>query len=130
MTAGLPDIAGDVIAHTADAIGRTGAKALEIGFLDDEPPHRWYATAMFRGVKVSCDNQPDPAGAVLGVYAMLAAGGTCAACGRMVAVEHGAAGLTDGARMVGGVFQTRRAMRARHRYCIRRYDGGWPACGK
>lgn len=117
------------VQHTAMAIGRTGATTLEIGFLDDEPPHRWYATAQYQGAKVSCDNQPDPLAALIGLYAMLAAGGQCTTCERPVALEHRDRGLIDGARMRSGAFETRGAAHARRSYCVRRLKAdGWSPC--
>ena len=118
----------DALQHTVSAVGRTGAAGLEIGYLDDDPPHRWYATAQYEGAKVSCDNQHDPLAAVLGLYAMLAAGGQCTTCHRTVVLEHGH-GLVAGARMEQGVFETRMATRARRNYCVRRLRrDGWPPC--
>ena len=114
--------------HTTVAIGRTGASSLEVGYLDDDPPHRWYATAQYDGAKMSCDGQHDPLAAVLGLYAMLAAGGQCTTCGRTVALDH-ARGLIDGARMRAGVFESHLAGHARRNYCVRRLKvTGWSAC--
>ncbi len=119
----------DAIAHTVEAIGRTGARSLELGFLDDDPPHRWYATAQYQGAKVSCDGQEDPVGAVLGLYAVLAAGGECTTCRRTIAVDHADTGPVDGARMNAGVYETHRATGPSDSYCVRRHEhDGWSGC--
>lgn len=126
----ISDLDKDMVAHTVEAIGRTGAVSLEIGWLDDTPPHRWYATAQYRGAKVSCDNQPDIVAAVLGLYAMLAAGGECTGCGHIIALDQGVEGLKDGARMRRGVFETHRADPAGD-YCVRRLElDGWTTCDR
>ena len=119
----------DVITHTVHAILRTGAGQFELGYLDEEPPHRWWATATYAGAKITCHRQDDPVKAVLGLYAMLAAGGDCAICDRTVVLHHSERGLVDGARMHHGVFQTRVAKGEPERYCIRRLElDGWTTC--
>lgn len=123
-----------VLTHTVAAVGRTGARGIEIGHLEDgDVPidqARWYATAQYRGAKVSCDEQTSPIAAVVGLYAMLAAGGTCVTCRRTVAIDHTDQGYTDGARMRHGRFQVHRISRPPAAYCIRRYDPtvGWTRC--
>lgn len=115
----------DAITTTIEAVGRTGARAMEVGHVDDDPPARWFASAFYQGKRVSCDNQPNPLAAVIGLYAILAAGGLCIHCERTIALEHGEVGLVDGARMSGGVFQSRRAEAEPRAYCVRRIGAGW-----
>lgn len=122
---------GLILGYTSTAIGRTGATSLEIGYLDDDPPSRWYATAQYQGAKVSCENQDDPVGAMVGLYVMLAAGGTCTKCQRTIALDGGDQGLVDGGRMRQGVFQSRAADGPRSEYCVRWLDlDGWTGCGE
>lgn len=67
--------------------------------------------------------------AVVGLYAMLAAGGMCTTCSRTVALDHVVYGLADGARMRRGQFETHPG-RADVDYCIRRLGpDGWTGCG-
>lgn len=128
---------GQILGYTSVAIGKTGAKSLEIGYLDDDPPSRWYATALYQGTKVTCDEQPDPVAAILGLYAMLAAGGQCTACGRTIALTYSEQPCPDEepvtlyvkrARMHGGVYQTLRTNNP-DGYCVRTLEpDGWVGC--
>ena len=122
-----------LIVGTLNAIGRTGARQVEFGHLDDTEhvaDARWWATAQYRGAKVSCDGQDSPAAAVLGLYGMLVAGGTCTTCGRTVALRHTTDGLVDGARMRRGRYETRRIRKAPGAYCTREcVNGEWSNCG-
>ena len=128
MTDLLDDTDLDIVTHTVDAIGRTGASSFEFGFLDDDPPHRWWASARYEGAKVTCDNQDSPVGAVLGLYAMLAAGGGCTTCRRTVALDEGGR-IVVGARMRRGRFETRAVRGNPDTYCVRRLElDGWTAC--
>lgn len=112
---------------TLEAIGGTGAHQAEIGS-NDEGAH-WYASATLQGARVSCELQRDPLAAVLGLYAMLVAGGLCLTCERNVALVHSDVGLIDGARMRDGVFETHVAADPRRFYCVRVLGpDGWSAC--
>lgn len=125
----MADVDLAALTHTVHAIGRTGARSFEVGFLDDDPPHRWWAAATFRDTRVTCDNQDEPLQAVLGLYAIIAAGGTCTTCGRTVALDHADVGLVDGARMHDEVFQARVTDVPCERLCVRRlHPDGWTGC--
>lgn len=119
----------DALAFTVEAIGRTGAKNFEVGYLDETPPYGWYATAHYEGAKVFCDEQPDPIAATMGLYAILAAGATCVKCERTVALNH-KVGLIDSARMHNSQFMARPAD-PNGDYCVRGLDDkGWSGCGR
>lgn len=79
-----------------DAVGRTGAKAIETGYLDENvPAHlaRWYATAEYRGAKVSADEHASPVDAAEALLGRLINGGKCVACGRRSRMSGAAAGV-------------------------------------
>jgi hypothetical protein len=74
----------DMVIACADLVGRAGATKFEIGHLHDDVPIEragWYATAFYRGTRVSCDNQPSPTAAAHGLSEQLLAGATCR-CGQ------------------------------------------------
>jgi len=43
---GLGQADRDKVVACADLVGRSGARQFQIGYLNDEPPHAWYAHAM------------------------------------------------------------------------------------
>lgn len=67
-------------------VGRTGAKDIEFGYLDDDVADwrdaRWWAKAQYQGRRVDVENQRGPAQAVELLAKTLCEGGTCVHCGR------------------------------------------------
>lgn len=86
LTGTLTDDDRSKVIACADLVGRAGARSFEIGFLNDEPPHRWYAHAMYRGARIQVENHDDPAGAALELAEKLLTGAQCR-CGRLVALR-------------------------------------------
>jgi hypothetical protein len=86
VTAGLSPADRDQVVACADLVGRAGARQFEIGFLDDEPPHRWYAHAMYRGTRIQVENYDEPAAAARALAEKLLTGAKCR-CGSLVALR-------------------------------------------
>lgn len=76
-----------------ELIGRAAASKLEIGWSDDDGPHpgEFYASAHYRGARVTVEHQQDPVEATEALALKLIAGGECVHCGRLVT-----AGRSDG----------------------------------
>jgi hypothetical protein len=70
-----------------DLIGRTGATQLEVGYLHDDVPTdqaAWWATALYRGAKVTVEAKRSPVHALDALLARLLDGATCRWCARPV----------------------------------------------
>lgn len=80
----------DRVMACADLVGRSGARQFEIGFLNDSPPHAWYAHAMFRGARLQVENHDGPAQAAQALAEKILTGAKCR-CGRLVALRAGGA---------------------------------------
>lgn len=70
----------DATLAIADLCGRSGATEFEIGWLDDEPPHRWYASAKYRGARLTAEDPDDPSIAADGLALQILDGGMCTHC--------------------------------------------------
>jgi hypothetical protein len=77
----------DAVIAAVDVVGRSGGKHFEIGYLDDEEPHRWYATATYQGAKAIGEHPTSPDKAAdLFAYKVLH-GGQCTHCRRTINVH-------------------------------------------
>lgn len=82
----------DLLNATIELIGRTGAKAFRLGWVDEEPelpqyPHIWYATARYeKGHEAAA--AMDPVGAVTRLAEQLIDGGKCQHCSRPTAIHQ------------------------------------------
>jgi hypothetical protein len=92
----------DAVTACADLVGRTGATGLEIGYLNDDPPHLWYAHAQFRGARISVEDQPGPVEAADALCRRLLAGAQCQHCHGLVALSDDGAFAYRSATMVNG----------------------------
>lgn len=90
LTRGLSKSDQNQVIACADLVGRTGAREFQIGFLNDSPPHAWYAHAMFRGARLQVENQDGPAQAAMALAVKILTGAKCR-CGRLVALRPGGA---------------------------------------
>ena len=94
----------DALKAAADLVGRTGARSFEIGYLNDEPPHRWYAHAQYKGARITAEDHPGPVEAAEGLARRLLTGAKCTGCGGLVALSddgafiYASAALTDGTK--------------------------------
>lgn len=85
----LPPDAEAIVVSTADLVGRTGAKAFEIGYLHDDVPMEkagWYAQAQYRGAKV-IEEGAGPVEAADALALRLLQGGQCTACNKPVGIR-------------------------------------------
>lgn len=76
----------DLIIACKNLVSRAGASAFEIGYLSDEPPHRWYAHAQYRNARITVEDHPTAALAVLALTYRLLRGALCR-CGNPVALS-------------------------------------------
>lgn len=64
----------------ADLIARTGARNLEIGYINDDPPHQWYARAQYNGDRIIAQDHDTPVDATDALAALILDGGRCTNC--------------------------------------------------
>jgi len=128
-----PAFSEDAFMAAADLVGRTGARHFEIGYLDDTPPHRWYAHAQYRGARITCENQPDPVAAAEGLARQLLTGAQCQHCGRLVTLNPAGAYAHDSTLMDGRPWTAQQQTdagvcywRRRGRTWVRGCEGHWP----
>jgi hypothetical protein len=77
----------DAVIACFDLAGRTGAQGAEIGYLNDEPPHGWYAHAKYRGARIVVEDLDGPVEAADALARRLLAGGKCTHCKRTVVLS-------------------------------------------
>lgn len=75
----------NAVTACVDLIGRAGASSLDFGYLDDQPPHRWYAHAQYRGTRITVEGHDSPEEAALALAQRILRNGTCR-CGQTVAL--------------------------------------------
>lgn len=94
----------DALMAAADLVGRTGAKEFQIGYLNDDPPHQWYAHASYKGTRITEDDHKGPIEAAEALARRLLTGGKCTKCGGLIALSgdgafaYTSATLTDGTK--------------------------------
>jgi len=94
----------DALIAAVELVGRTGAKGFQIGYLNDEPPQRWYAYAQYQGTRITADEHRGPVEAAEALARRLLEGGKCTRCGGVIALSgtgamvYPEATLTDGTR--------------------------------
>jgi hypothetical protein len=77
----------DAVVAGADLVGRTGATHFQVGYVNDDPPHLWYAQAQYRGARITEENHPGPVEAVEALARRLLTGGKCVNCGKLIALS-------------------------------------------
>lgn len=95
------DEGGGQVVACADLVGRAGARAFEIGYLNDVPPHAWYANAMYQGARIQVENHDSAAAAATALAEKLLTGAKCR-CGRLVSLRDDGAVVFRKATMVDG----------------------------
>jgi hypothetical protein len=92
----MPDLAGQQrIIAAVDLVGRSGARALEFGYLHDDVPvdlAGWWAHATWQGARIMVDDQPGPAEALEALARSVLTGATCQGCKRPVVIDSVALG--------------------------------------
>lgn len=121
------------VVAAADLVARTGARQFDIGYLHEGVPSDragWYAIAMYRGARITADDEPGPAEAAEALARRLLTGAKCS-CGKLVALDD-AGGIayqnpfmTDGTR-----FPAEQAARAGLCRWRRDRDRWISACGR
>lgn len=114
----------DAVIACADLVGRTGAKQLQVGYLSDEPPHQWYATAKYKGARIGVEDQPGPVEAADALSRRLLTGARCARCGGLVALSDDGA-VAYGGQMADGTVWTVEQARAAGQCRWRRMGPRW-----
>lgn len=106
----------DAVIALADLCARTGAREMEVGYLDEGVPShlaRWYAQTRFRGAVIWADEQPSPQLAAELLAHKLLDGGHCTNCGQPTQTGAGGPGTCwwhrEGERWVRGCDGKRQA---------------------
>lgn len=79
----------DAFDASLDIVGRTGAKQLEFGYLNDDVPIEkgdWWASVLYHGAKIAVEHQAGPVEAVEALARRLLDGGLCTYCGQRIAL--------------------------------------------
>lgn len=71
-----------------ELVGRAAARQLELGWESDDGPRpgEWYASAFYKGARVTVEKQEGPDAAVEALAFKLMDGGECVHCGRLLFV--------------------------------------------
>lgn len=115
----------DVVKAAVNLIGRTGAKELQFGFLDDDVPvrsARWWAHARYRGARIVVEEQPGPDAALEALAERVLTGGQCQHCGGLVALRPDGAFAFGKAHLADGRTWTAEQA-ARTKQCLWRREG-------
>jgi hypothetical protein len=101
----------DAVAAALDLVRRTGARGLELGYLDDVLPGRvdWYAHAQYAGARVTVEHHRGPLEALEALAHQLLSGARCLSCGGPVALP------TAGDPVDGAAEEPRPAPRCHYR---------------
>jgi hypothetical protein len=88
--AGPPGVAEeDAVKACADLVGRTGATSFECGYVHEGVPVAeagWYATAVYKGAKITAEDKSSPAEACDALADRLLTGAQCQHCEGLVAL--------------------------------------------
>jgi hypothetical protein len=96
------DLDEDAFHAAADLVGRTGATSFQIGYLNDEPPHQWYAHAQYKGARITAENLAGPVEAAETLARRILSGGKCMKCGGLIALSSAGAVAYDSATLTDG----------------------------
>jgi hypothetical protein len=80
----------DAVKACADLVARTGARSFEVGYLHEGVPAAeagWYATAVYRGAKLTAEDKTSPAEACDALADRLLSGAQCQHCKGLVALS-------------------------------------------
>ena len=89
------DFDQDAIEAGLTLCGRSGAREVEFGYLDDDVPiadARWWAKAQYDGARLQVENLPGPAEAIEALARKILEGGECTHCQETVRLEGEADG--------------------------------------
>lgn len=113
----MPVVDEDRLLAAVDLIGRTGATEYEGGYLHDDVPSEqagWWATARYKGTKVTEENHPGPVEATEALAMRLMSGGKCQHCQGAVTLSRDGVMVYPGATspIDGSVVWTEESARA------------------
>lgn len=80
----MTDLDTDAVVAVVGVVGRTGGREFEIGWLDDSYPHRWYASAKYRGARLTGEHPSKPDIAADRLAHRILHGGQCTYCGQNI----------------------------------------------
>ncbi|GJF04990.1 hypothetical protein [Pseudonocardia sp. D17] len=103
------DVEDDALFAGLDLIGRTGARQVEIGYLNEGVPVHladWYCSAHYRGARIIVEHHRGPVEAVEAMVRRLLTGGRCTHCGGLTALSDDGATAYPGAHMADGTTWT------------------------
>lgn len=98
----------DAVLAAADLVDRSGARSFQIGYLhDDVPPEQadWYATATYKGTKITAEHHPGPVEAAEALARRLLSGAKCR-CGKLVSLSDDGAVVFPDAKLLDGTTWT------------------------
>lgn len=105
MSPQLPPELNDILIACVELVGRAGARNLEFGYLHEDAPIAeagWWATATYRGAKITAENLASPIEAVEALAVRLLTGAMCNHCKGLVALADDAAFAYFRAHLVDG----------------------------
>ncbi|AQT78297.1 hypothetical protein B1R94_02180 [Mycolicibacterium litorale] len=91
-----PDVDTDALDAGIELIGRAGAKAFEIGYVNENVPVEeagWYAHAQWGGHRIMADNRAGPVEAVEALARKVLNGSLCTHCGKPISLSGNREGI-------------------------------------
>ena len=130
MTEGVPNglELDDAATAAIKLVGRTGARALEIGYQHDDVPVElagWYASVLYPGTRVTTEDHRGPGAAVTALAERLLTGAECQHCRGLVALRPDGAMAHIGAVMADGTVMTEERARSAPQCRWRIEDDEW-----
>lgn len=116
----------DEIRAAVDLVRRTGARGLDLGYLDGILPGRvhWYAHAQYAGTRITVENHRGPVEALEALARRMLTGARCTHCGGLIALtEHGA--IAYPGAMLDGTTWTEEQLRAAPQCHYHRVGARW-----
>jgi hypothetical protein len=117
-----------------DLIGRTGARYLQIGYLNQAAVNPedadWWASAQYHGARVTVEHRTGPVAALEALALRLMTGAKCVHCGGLIALDPEGAAFYENAPMSDGTRYSLEEARSRPQCLWTRADGHrWtPGC--
>ena len=102
----------DALFAAVDLVGRTGAKEFQVGYLNDDPPHQWYAHARYKGIRITEDDHKGPIEAAEALARRLLSGGKCTKCSGLIALSDSGALIYESATLTDGTKWTAKDAKA------------------
>lgn len=75
------ELDSDAVVAAVALGGRSGARNIEIGYVNDNPPHNWYVQAQYKGDRIIVEGYDYPDEAADGFAAAILEHGICTHCG-------------------------------------------------